>query len=165
MAVAVELSMTQWKQLAFGLALFASLLFAVIALVLIPRRVTDERLLGTWQSDAERTIADLQENRTLSEEQLAKLRNLFGTLRITYVGDGTYTCQLTSNDPAEKGRFEILGRDSHSVAIREIELKPSVLKSLGIEQSEITHIHFDGSDSYWIIPGLSTSREYFRRVQ
>ncbi len=165
MTVAVELSMTQWKQLAFGLALLASLLFAVMALILIPRRITDERLLGTWQSDAERTIAELQANRTFNDEQLAGLRKLFGTLQITYVNNGTFTYQLTANDPAEKSRYEVIGRDSHSVVIREIASKPSELQSLGIEQSEISHIHFDSSDSYWIIPGMGTSREYFQRVR
>ena len=165
MAAGIELSMTQWKQLAFGLALLASVLFAVIALFLLPRRVTDERLIGTWQSDAERTVAELQEHRSLTDEQLAKLRALFGTLRITYFKDGTFTCQLTLGDPVEKSRYDVLGKDSYSVAIQEIESQPSPLKSLEIEQSEITHIHFDGPDAYWIVPGLGTSREYFRRVR
>lgn len=165
MTAAVELSMTQWKQLAFGLALIASVLFAVIALLLIPRRITDERLLGTWQSDSERTIAEIQENRTPSEDQLIKLRNLFGTLRVNYLNNGTFTYQLTSTNPVEKSRYEVLGVDAHSVVIREIESTLSPLKSLEIEQSEITHIHFDGPDSYWIVPELGSSREYFRRIK
>ena len=52
-------------------------------------RQSDERLIGTWQSDADRTIAGLRERRPMEE----KFYKLFGKLRVTYT-DATYTTEL-----------------------------------------------------------------------
>jgi len=60
--------------------------------------------------------------------------------------------------------YEVLGKDKHSVAIREIQDKPSLLDDVG-EFSEFTVIQFDGQDSYWLYTQIGGIREYFKRIR
>lgn len=115
----------------------------------------DPRLLGTWQSDADRTIATLRERRPLDEGQEAGLRKLFGKLRITYT-ESAYTIDLEGFTRTR--RYEVLGTDKGSVVIH--DLGPQ-----GLELSEFTVIHFDGPDSYSLMSSIGDTREYFKRVK
>ena len=161
MGTEAEVSLRRWKLIA-GLALASSgallvILAVMLALLLRPARQTDERLIGTWQSDADRTIADLRQRRPADDKQEAALRKLFGRLRVTYYPT-TYTTEL--DGVTESCRYEVLGRDKHSVAVREIDPKPWPL-----ELSEFTVIQFDGPDSYWLYTQIGGIREYFKRVR
>ena len=58
------------------------------------------------------------------------------------------------------GRYEVLGRDTMSVVIRDIESKPSPP-----DETEFSVIQFDGSDSYWLYTKIGGVKEYFKRVK
>jgi hypothetical protein len=154
----------RWKRVAVAsLLVAAGSLAALVAVALSVRtaRVTDDRLLGTWQSDADRTVAGIREQRPVDDRQEAALRTLFGKLRVTYT-PAAVTTDLDGK--AETGRYEVLGKDKHSVVIREVKDGPSPLDGV-VELSEFTVIQFDGPDSYWLTTQIGGIREYFRRVR
>ena len=128
-----------------------------LVLLVRARRQADDRLWGTWQSDADRTIAGIRERRPVDEKQEAALRRLFGKLKITYTAT-TFTTEL--NGVTELNPYEMLGRDQHSVVIRELGPKPQGLEDL----SEFTVIYFEGPDVYWLHTQLGGVREYFKRI-
>jgi hypothetical protein len=159
MGVTTERLLKRWKCLAaLATALAAILLVVLVVTVVVLRRPrSDERLLGTWQSDADRTIAALRERGPVDENQEAALRKLFGKLRITYTPTA-YTTEL--DGVTESNPYEVLGRDRLSVVIREVPTKPSPL-----ELTEFTVIHFDGPDAYWLYTKVGDIQEYFKRVR
>ena len=163
MGTEAERSSRRWKWVAVVSLLAAvTSLTALVAVLVLPdraARVTDDRLIGTWQSDADRTIAGMR--KPVDEKQEAALRTLFGKLRVTY----TLTALKTNLDgKAETGRYEVLGKDKHSVAIREIMDKPSPLDGV-VDLSEFMVIQFNGPDSYWLYTQIGGIREYFKRVR
>ncbi len=158
-------SSQRWKWIAVtALLVAAASLAALVAVVALPirtARVTDDRLLGAWQSDADKTIAGIRERKPVDDKQEAALRTLFGKLRVTYT-PSTYTTE--SDGTTESYKYETLGKDKHSVVIREIKDKPSPLDGV-VELSEFTVIQFDGPDSYWLYTQIGGIREYFKRVR
>ncbi|MDB5385192.1 MAG: hypothetical protein JWM11_838 [Planctomycetaceae bacterium] len=160
----VERSLHHWRRTAIiGLLASAGLLAALVAIVVIPLRITpltDDRLIGTWQSDAERTIAGMQRGESEDPQREAKLRNLFGKLRVTYAAT-TYTSEL--DESVNTYSYQVLGRDRHSVVISDAANKESPLDFL--ELSTFTVIHFDSPDSYWLNSEAGGMREYFKRVR
>ena len=112
----------------------------------------DEDLVGTWRSDRRRTVAEWRFTKRLTPERRRKFLGIFGKLRLTYTrtrirgvyGDYRYT-----------PRYEVLGADSDTVAIR-------------FEDTQVTgewrlqHLHFEGRDRYWV--ALGRNREWFKRV-
>ena len=152
----------RWQKRASGFALgvaavlLAALVYAVVA-CREPAPLTEERLIGVWQSDADRTIAARREDRPVNEEQEAALRRIFGKLRVTYSAT-TYTTEL--DGVVETNRYQVLGRDNLSVVIREFEAQPP-----GFEATEFGIIHFDGPDSYWLHTKIGDMKEYFKRVE
>ncbi|WP_162097391.1 hypothetical protein [Gemmata obscuriglobus] len=160
-----EQSSRRWKWVAVAsMVAAAGLLAALVVAVAAPvrlTRMTDDRLLGTWQSDADRTVAGIRERKPVDDKQEAALRTLFGKLRVTY----TATALTTDlNGQAETDRYAVLGKDKHSVVIREIKDKPSPLDGV-MELSEFTIIQFDGPDAYWVTTQIGGIREYFKRVR
>jgi hypothetical protein len=159
MCADTERSLRRWKWTAVLAIASGAILLAALAVNLLslrrPIRKTDERLIGTWQSDADRTIAVIRHRRP-DEQQEAALRKIFGKLWVTY-GDTACTTEL--DGVVESNRYEVLGRDKQSVVIREIRPKP-----LPLELSEFVVIHFDGPDSYWLYTEIGGIQEYFRRV-
>src|SRR4051794_39595953 len=92
-----EQSLHRWK-LAALVAILASgcLLAALVVIVAIPNCIaplTDDRLIGTWLSDAERTITGMPAGQSEDPKRQAKLRSLFGKLHVTYTAT-TYTTEL-----------------------------------------------------------------------
>lgn len=157
-----ERSSRRWKWVAIVAVLVA--VGSIAALVVVVKRptaarITDERLLGTWQSDADRTLAGLRDRKPMDDKQEAALRKLFGKLRVTYTPT-TYTAEL--DGAITTGEYEVLGKDKVSVVTREVERKPSPLDAF--ELSDFTVIHFDGPDSYWLHTKIGDIREYFKRV-
>jgi len=137
-----------------------AVLVIIVAIPLRMTRLTDDRLIGTWQSDAERTIAGIRAEGTIEPEREAKLRNLFGKMRITYTTK-TYTTEL--DDSVVTYSYQLLGRDKHSVVFCDSENKESPLAFL--ELSTFTVIHFDSPDSYWLDTEIGGIREYFKRIR
>ena len=136
------------------------LLAAVLGRGVRSPRLTDERLIGTWQSDADRTMAGRPDQKPGNEAREAKFRKLFGKLRITYTAD-TFTSDF--DGAIEIAPYEVLGKDASSVVIRDLDDKPSPLDEI-FTQSKFHVIHFDGPDTYWLDSELGQIREYFRRL-
>jgi hypothetical protein len=120
----------------------------------------DERLIGEWQSDADRTIAAIREARSLDEAQEAKLRQFLGKMRVTYTPT-EFTTEL--DESTESHGYKVLGRDKHSVVIQEVDPQPSELDVLKL--STFTVIQFDGPDSYWLRSKVGDEPEWFKRVK
>jgi hypothetical protein len=161
MGAQAEHALRRWKWIA-GLALALAGFLAAALVVSVTRQLwtavpTDERLIGTWQSDADRTVAALRQQRPVDEQQEAALRRLFGKLRITYTTT-TYTTELDGG--TRSSRYEVLGRDKLSVVVREVEPNSSPL-----EVTEFAVLHFDGPDLFWVYTKVGGIREYFRRVR
>ncbi|MDZ4656799.1 MAG: hypothetical protein SH868_04375 [Bythopirellula sp.] len=156
-----------WKRIALVAllgfaALFVALTAVVTSSVLYPieQQLLDERLIGEWQSDADRTIAGIREARSLDEAQEAKLRQIFGKMRVTYAPT-TFTTVLYESTKSQG--YKVLGQDQHSVVIQEIDAEPSPLDVL--ELSTFTVIQFDGPDSYWLRSKVADVQEWFTRVK
>jgi hypothetical protein len=160
-----ERSSRRWKWVAVASLLAAAgSLASLIAVFVLPIRInreTDDRLIGAWQSDADRTIAGFRERKPVDDKQEAALRKLFGKLRVTWTPTG---CTTELDGTIEAHRYELLGKDKLSVVVREIKEKPSPLDGV-VELSEFTVIQFDGPDSYWLTTQIGGIREYFKRVQ
>ena len=112
----------RWKWVALPSLFVAACLAAFIAVSSRAAHVTDDRLIGIWQSDADRTIAGIRDQRPVDDAQEVALRNLFGKLRITYTPN-SYTTELDGS--VDTYRYEVLGTDKHSIVIRDIGRKPS----------------------------------------
>jgi len=111
------------------------------------RTQTDVRLLGTWRSDYDRTVAELSARPDLPDTSKAKLASLIGKLELRYT---RRYCYSKLEECERRSRYRVLGTDAASVAI--------------LAEGEIHHIHFDG-DAYWMTLGASNVREFFRRVR
>lgn len=152
----------RWKRIAIAsLVLAVGSLAAVFVLYGKTARIMDDRLIGTWQSDADRTVAGIRERKPVDEKQEAALRTLFGKMRVTYTPTAL---TIDLDGKPETCRYAVLGKDKHSVVIREIKEKPSPLDGV-MELSEFTTIQFEGPDSYWLYTQIGGIREYFKRVR
>lgn len=146
-----------WKILTAALAVSCVVLLFTLAKKSSPPKLDDPRLLGTWVSDRERTLELLGPSR--SDESRAKLKNLFGKLKIAYT-DRTITTEL--DDFIETIPYTVLGVDEHSVVIRDDS--PPDPDMAVLEMSSFSKIHFDGDDSYWVTTEIGGITEYFKRV-
>jgi hypothetical protein len=164
MGAKAERSERRWKWVVVAVLLVASCTLTALVIVLaLPAwvdRITDDRLIGAWQSDADRTIAGIRERKPVDDKQEAALRKLFGKLRMTYAST-TYSTELDGT--TETYKYVVLGKDKHSVVIREVERKPSWMD--GLELSEFTVIQFDSPDSFWVYTQIGGIREYFKRIR
>lgn len=164
MGVDAERAARRWRWVAFASLVVAigSVAALVVVLVLPVRgaRMTDDRLIGTWRSDADRTLAGLREQRPVDEKQEAALRKLFGKLRVTYA---PASCVTELEGAIDTHNYEVLGKDRQSVVTRDVRDGPSPLNGI-IELSEFTVIQFDGPDSYWLTTPIGI-REYFERIR
>jgi hypothetical protein len=113
---------------------------------------TDGRLLGTWQSDRESTLAEWRFPKRITPAGRAKFRDIFGHLQVTYTRT---RIRGFLRDYRFVQRYELLGVDSESVVIRHEDLLVPGTWTL-------QHIHFVGHDRYWI--SLGANREWFKRV-
>lgn len=116
-------------------------------------RKADKRLLGIWRSDRRRTLAEWRFAKRLSPEKRRKILAIFGKLRVTYTRT---RIRGVLGDYRLTQAYELLAADSDTVAIR---YHDSQLTGEWL----IEHIHFEGSDRYWI--SLGHCREWFRRIK
>src|SRR5436309_1780414 len=108
----------------------------------------DARLIGTWKSDARRTLAEIRARRDIPARSLKVWRKIFGRLELRY----TRTRFHSSLDGyRESGRYKVIGKDSRSV----------VMLSGSAANPSVRQVVFEGR-YYWIC--LGRFREYFRRV-
>jgi hypothetical protein len=120
------------------------------------RPKSDPRLIGTWQSDADATIAHRKTTHPVTEKNEAAMRKLFGKMRITYTAR-----DLTSELSAvvETQPYQIVSKDGESVTIR--EYSPLEKKDV------VVRIRFVDADTYWVDVSneLFSLSECFRRVK
>lgn len=143
--------------------LFVCLLIAVIGVAVTwKHRQIDVRLLGTWQSDSDRTILLVMGPPPYDEQQKSRetaLRKIYGSMKLTFT---TTTCTSDFNGTVETGPYEVLGRDKVSVVIRNIATKPSPLDFLELSSFQI--IRFEGADYLQVHSEVGRSDEIFRRI-
>jgi hypothetical protein len=155
-----ERSLRRWKWIALVAMTSTGLLLAALVLVVVflgrPAAQADERLIGTWQSDADRTVDSWRERRPMDKKAEADLRKLFGKVRLTFTNT-TFTSEL--DGVTNSARYEVLARDKVSVVIRELDSHPLLR-----DMSEFVVLHFDGPDSFWLYPAGGIP-ECFKRVK
>ncbi len=117
-------------------------------------RPGNPRLTGTWQSDADATMAELRKTRSLTDEQDAKLRPLFGKMKITYTET---TITIDFEGKVDTQPYQILSEDGDTITIKSW--------SAFSKQDEVYHIRFVGSDRYWVDVEQFAMRECFRRIR
>jgi hypothetical protein len=133
----------------------AGVLAGVAATVAIQRvRMADGRLLGTWRSDADRTVAEWRERRPMTDDQAADLAAVIRPARVTW-GRRTYSVDVGGR--REEHPYRVVARDGRSVVIRTYD---------PLEEREVfATIHFTDADSYWVHAESVPMRDYFRRVE
>lgn len=105
------------------------------------RNPSELRLIGTWSSDRERTVGNLDEEWGLSDERRANLEKLLGKLKVTYK---PRTCTSDFDGFVETTPYTILAKDAYAVVIREDSPLNPIMASL--EASKFITIHFEGND-------------------
>ena len=111
----------------------------------------DSRLLGTWKSDARRTLKELRLRRDMTAKRLAWFRKAFGKLELRFTRERMYSELRGSR---EWVRYRVAAKDDDSVAV--VYTDPTT------GEEHISHMNFR-KDHYWIAleGGI---REFFKRV-
>jgi len=134
---------------------------------------TDKRLIGTWKSDAKRTLREWLWKKEPSEDRVRFVKFIFGKSEITY-SRNTVTLNYTG-EWASSRHFAVLGVDKDSVAIihygqADIKNRQKYLpESLEILDElyatpKILHIHFE-KNYFWISLAGGRNREFFRKMR
>src|SRR5262249_35101989 len=118
----------------------------------------DPRLIGTWQSNADATIAEQRKVRPITESQEVALRKLFGKVKITYT-DKTLTTEFDGVSTTMS--YEVVKKNSDSVVIKS--------RSDVTNQDQELTITFVGPDTYVLeIKSELVQyplKEYFKRIR
>lgn len=142
------------------LILFLFSIATTLALIW-PGYRADSRLLGTWQSDADLTVKSILGEPPYDGKREAKLRKLFGKMRITWT---TTHCQTDLDGYLDSGTYKVLASDKNSVVVHSDDPKPSPLDGLDLKLSSFHVIHFVGTDTYWLDTQWGM-QEYFKRIK
>jgi hypothetical protein len=126
----------------------------LVAVYLVKFRAGDPRLIGTWKSDADATIAEMRKSRAVTDKQEVALRKLFGKMTITYTAK---TLTTDFEGAVDTQPYQILSKDRDSV----------VLKAWfsASKKDEQFRIRFTDSDTYWVDLEQFNVSECFRRVR
>lgn len=108
----------------------------------------DRRLLGTWQSDKERTVALWKYKKDIEPEMHERFERIFGKFKLRFSETHIDTEFEETND---KVPYSVLATDSESVVIAWHEEKNISLQ----------HIHFE-EDAYYVLSGYNV--EFYKRV-
>ncbi len=112
------------------------------------KRLVDKRLLGTWRSDKERTIALWKYQKELTQETRERFENIFGKFTLRFTETRIYT---EFEDTKDTVPYSVVARGSSSVIIAWHEEK----------ERSLQHIHFEG-ESYYVLSGYNV--EFYKRV-
>jgi hypothetical protein len=135
----------------------------------------DERLHGSWRSDADGSMEWNRKNCHLTERQDSGLSQRLGHMTVTYNPGGTgsitmepYTLVVGSNKRVMHGftnsaNFRIASRKDDMVTLKVTQKTTS-----GVLPEYICTVHFDGPDTYWMFliedQPETSAREYFKRT-
>lgn len=117
----------------------------------------DPRLIGTWQADADATIAEFRKSPHFTAELEEAWRKIFGKLKVTYT-DSTVTMDFDARIDTQP--YEVVSKDGDLVVIKGL--------SALTQQDEQSRIRFIDADTYCVEapPGaLIQFKEVFRRIK
>ena len=126
----------------------------LLAVCFIKSQHGDPRLIGTWKSDADATIAELRKVRAVTEQQERAMRNLFGKMVITYAAK-TFTTDFDGKLNTQP--YQVMSKDRDSVVLKSW--------SFTANKDEQYRIRFTDSDTYWVDAEAFRISECFRRVK
>jgi hypothetical protein len=112
----------------------------------------DARLLGTWRSDASKTVREIASRRDMRLAKNKKLASLFGKLELRYTRNH---CYARFENRKSVNTYKVVAKDEYSVVV--VSVNP-------VAGKQIHHLHFEGSH-YWIYLGSGGLREFFKRVK
>ncbi|AVP99459.1 hypothetical protein C7S18_20805 [Ahniella affigens] len=141
-----------------------------------------KRLLGTWQSDREQTMAYNEANAKLSRKQTRFMAELLGTLTLTYTKSDVVVRMpdswVTGRDGKKKpfaafedrSKYEIVHCDPYMVITR------TVLVTDATDDADsdplVNVLNMVDDEHYWVYQGQTDptrpdlhSREYFKKVR
>lgn len=121
---------------------------SVGALAVPKKRLLDSRLLGTWRSDKERTVALWKYQKELSPETQERFEKIFGKFTLRFTETHIYTEFEETKDSVP---YSVVARDASSVVIAWHEEK----------EHSLQHIHFE-DQSYYVLSGYNV--EFYKRV-
>jgi len=114
----------------------------------------DERLIGTWISDKDKTIKWLRENRKYSDERLERVFKIYGKLKLT-ISKTKVISEYDGN--VEEQPIEIIAIEGDTIAIKAVD---------GLSNCpEIRIIRIEDENTYSIYQDMFDIREYFRRIE
>jgi hypothetical protein len=119
-------------------------------------------LLGTWQSDADATIAEIRKTRPVTDKQEQAMRKLFGKMKITYT---TTTITSDFDGVVESQSYQVLSKDGDSIVVKygfgpsnqEEEFR---IRFVG----DTFRIRFVGGATYWVDTPKFNISECFKRI-
>jgi hypothetical protein len=136
-----------------GGAVVVGFVAVVLVMQMSKSRRSDPRLFGTWQSDADATIADMKKGRPITDQGEQGLRRVFGKAKITYTAD---TMTTDFEGKVESQSYEVVAKDADAVTIK--------AWSPVSKKDESFRITFVGNNTYWVDVPSGKARECFRRV-
>ena len=123
-------------------------LAAFPALAAPRRRKVDQRLIGTWRSNKEKTVSLWKYTKEVSPEVRERVENLFGKLTFRFSETHIFT---EFDELKESVPYSVVAQDKTSVVIAWYEEK----------ETSLQHIHFE-DDGYYVLSGYNV--EFFSRV-
>src|SRR5688572_19032933 len=91
---------------AAGFLVVAALIWS---LVYFSKPRGEPRLVGTWKSDAEATIAERRKSHAVTDQQAEAMRKLFGKMKVTFT-DKTVTTEF--DGVVETQPYQVVKRDA-----------------------------------------------------
>ena len=126
------------------------------------RYPADPRLLGTWISDAKKTMEMMPGSPDQESEVYRKMKAIFGKLKFTF---SSTEMVIEVDGKIDRSAYRILASDEYSCVIEEMDGHPEIGKELRdiLKRSRFNVIHFETPESYWVQSPSSGFAEYFRR--
>jgi hypothetical protein len=138
------------------LTLFPSVCNASDIRILTEEIIVEDRLLGTWQSDKDKTVQWLKKHRKFSEERLneivEKLR--LGEMVIKITED---TWEITYNGKTNVTGSNIIGVASNTIAVMQLN---AVTK-----EPSINVITLEDENTYSVYSYNFDFKEYFKKIK
>ena len=126
----------------------AAALLTCDAVGAVDRSHIEKRLLGTWRSDKERTIANWKYKKELAPEVKERFERIFGKFTLRFTEKYIFT---EFDDTKTTAPYLVVAQDSTSVVIEWHEEKGRSLQQ----------IHFE-DDGYYVLSGYNV--EFYKRI-
>ena len=114
----------------------------------------DERLIGSWKSDKDKTIEWLKENRRFSDEKLKRFGSILGKLNLT-ITETKIISEYNGSIEEQPLNIIAIGGDTIAVVYKNPLTKCSEIRILRIEDENTHSIYLDMFDI----------REFFTRIK